>query len=65
MKEALQDTEIADTRDDAYHAFSTFLKGFEAKYPKVTNCLAKDKAEILAFYDYLAEYWFISGQPTQ
>ncbi len=44
-------------RDDAYHAFSTFQKRFEAKYPKATDCLVKDKAEMLAFYDYPAEHW--------
>ncbi len=37
MKEALQDIWMAETRDDAYHAFSTFQKRFEAKYPKATN----------------------------
>lgn len=65
MKEALQDIWMAETRDDAYHAFSTFQKRFEAKYPKATDCLVKDKAEMLAFYDYPAEHWVQSGQPTQ
>lgn len=37
MKEALQDIWMAETRDDAYHAFSTFQKRFEAKYPKATR----------------------------
>lgn len=57
MKEALQDIWMAETRDDAYHAFSTFQKRFEAKYPKATDCLVKDKDEMLAFYDYPAEHW--------
>ncbi|HHP0473037.1 TPA: IS256 family transposase [Vibrio harveyi] len=57
MKEALQDIWMAETRDDAYHAFSTFQKRFEAKYPKAIDCLVKDKAEMLAFYDYPAEHW--------
>ena len=57
MKKALQDIWMAETRDDAYHAFSTFQKRFEAKYPKATDCLVKDKAEMLAFYDYPAEHW--------
>jgi len=34
MKEALQDIWMAETRDDAYHAFSTFQKRFEANYPR-------------------------------
>ncbi len=57
MKEALQDIWMVETRDDAYHAFSTFQKRFEAKYPKATDCLVKDKAEMLAFYDCPAEHW--------
>lgn len=57
MKEALQDIWMAEIRDDAYHAFLTFQKRFEAKYPKATDCLVKDKPEMLAFYDYQAEHW--------
>ncbi|WP_061007941.1 IS256 family transposase [Vibrio sp. CUB2] len=57
IKEALQDIWMAETRDDAYHAFSTFQKRFEAKHPKATDCLVKDKAEMLAFYYYPADHW--------
>ena len=28
-----------------------------AKYPKVTACLAKDREELLVFYDFPAEHW--------
>ena len=38
-------------------AFLAFQKRFEAKYPKATDCLVKDKDEMLAFYDYPAEHW--------
>ena len=48
---------MAGTRDDAYHTFSTFQKRSEAKYPKSTDCLVKDKTEMLALYDYPAEHW--------
>lgn len=27
------------------------------KYPKATNCLLKDRVELLAFYDFPAEHW--------
>tara|TARA_B100001059_G_C17647878_1_gene482830 strand:- start:444 stop:845 length:402 start_codon:yes stop_codon:yes gene_type:complete len=57
MKEALQDIWMEETRDDAYHAFSTFQKRFKAKYPKATDYLVKDKDEMLAFCDYPAEHW--------
>jgi len=57
MKESLQDIWMAETRSDAYKAFGLFEKKYGAKYPKATECLAKDKAEMLAFYDFPAEHW--------
>ena len=33
------------------------MKTYEAKYPKATECLAKDRTELLAFYDFPAEHW--------
>ena len=42
------------TRDEARKAFGRTLKRFEAKYPKAMECLAKDREEMLAFYDYPA-----------
>lgn len=57
VKEALQDIWMAETKDDAYKAFDGFKKRFEVKYPKATECLVKDKPEMLAFYDYPAEHW--------
>ncbi len=30
---------------------------FEAKYPKATACLAKDREVLLTFYDFPAEHW--------
>ncbi len=35
----------------------TFLKTYEAKYPKATECLLKDREPLLAFYDFPAEHW--------
>lgn len=57
IKEALQDIWMAETKKDAHHAFDTFQKRFEVKYPKATDCLIKDKTEMLAFYNYPAEHW--------
>ena len=48
---------MAETRFDAHKAFDRTLKRFEAKYPKAMACLAKDREELLAFYDYPAEHW--------
>ncbi len=33
------------------------MRSFEAKYPKATECLAKDRTELLVFYDFPAEHW--------
>ena len=30
---------------------------WQAKYPKATDCLAKDRDALLAFYDFPAEHW--------
>ncbi len=34
-----------------------FVKTYEAKYPKATLCLQKDRDELLAFYDFPATHW--------
>ncbi|GGW35629.1 IS256 family transposase [Vreelandella hamiltonii] len=57
VKADLHDIWMAETRFDAYKAFDRTLKRFEAKYPKAMACLAKDRDELLAFYDYPAEHW--------
>ncbi len=38
-------------------AFDSFLETYRAKYPKACECLAKDRYELLAFYDFPAEQW--------
>lgn len=57
VKADLHDIWMAETRDQAHQAFDRTLKRFEAKYPKAMECLAKDRDELLAFYDYPAEHW--------
>ncbi|GAB2731509.1 MULTISPECIES: IS256 family transposase [Halomonas] len=57
VKAELHDIWMAETRDEAHKAFDRTLKRFEAKYPKAMACLAKDREELLAFYDYPAEHW--------
>lgn len=47
----------AETKKQAEAAFATFITTFEAKYPKATACLAKDREVLLAFYDFPAEHW--------
>jgi putative transposase len=56
-KSDLQQIWMAATREEADRAFSTFVQCYESKYAKATECLAKDKAALLAFYDFPAEHW--------
>ncbi len=56
-KGKLHDIYLAATRAEADKAFDLFLKTYEAKYPKATECLAKDRVELLTFYDFPAEHW--------
>lgn len=57
VKEALHDIWMADTRHNAYKAFDSCVKRFEAKYPGAMECLVKDKTSLLAFYDFPAVHW--------
>ena len=56
-KQALHEIWMAETREKAEEAFDSFLETYGAKYPKATNCLLKDREELLAFYDFPAEHW--------
>lgn len=56
-KEMLHDIWMAETREAAGKAFDLFLETYGAKYPKACECLAKDREELLAFYDFPAEHW--------
>jgi putative transposase len=56
-KQMLHAIYLAEGREEAGKAFDLFVKTFEAKYPKATECLAKDRTELLAFYDFPAEPW--------
>ena len=47
----------AETKAEAEKAFGLFVKTYQAKYPKATACLEKDKGVLLAFYDFPAEHW--------
>lgn len=56
-KEKLHQIWMAETRGDAEQAFDLFLETYKAKYPKATECLAKDRTVLLTFYDFPAEHW--------
>lgn len=56
-KSMLHEIWMAATRADAIKAFDRFLQTHDAKWPKAAACLQKDRAELLAFYDFPAEHW--------
>lgn len=56
-KRQLQAIWMAETKAVAESAFDDFVAKHEAKYPKATECLTKDREVLLAFYDFPAEHW--------
>jgi len=56
-KQYIHDIWMAETRENAEQAFDLFIKTYELKYPKAAQCLEKDRAELLAFYDFPADHW--------
>jgi len=56
-KSALHEAWMSSTREDATKAFDRFVEVYGTKWPRATACLEKDRAELLAFYDFPAEHW--------
>lgn len=56
-KSALHEIWQADSRAAAHKALDRFVATYEDKYPKAVECLVKDRAELLAFYDFPAAHW--------
>ena len=56
-KDLIHQIWMADTRSHANEAFDQFLETYGAKYPQATECLEKDREQLLAFYDFPAEHW--------
>ena len=56
-KQILQDIYRAESRESALKTFRLFLDTYRAKYPKASECLEKDRDELLTFYDFPAEHW--------
>ncbi|MEI7538974.1 MAG: IS256 family transposase [Comamonadaceae bacterium] len=56
-KASLYEIWMAETRANAQTAFDRFIATYQTKYPKATECLAKDRQALLAFYDFPAEHW--------
>lgn len=56
-KASLHEIWRAETKAQAEKAFDRFVRDFGAKYPKAVEILKKDRAVLLAFYDFPAEHW--------
>jgi putative transposase len=56
-KEMLHEIWMAATKEEALKALGKFAAAHQAKFPKATECVLKDKEELLAFYDFPAEHW--------
>jgi putative transposase len=56
-KDKIHQIWMAPTKVDADKAFDLFVATYEAKYPKATKCLSKDRDALLTFYDFPADHW--------
>ena len=56
-KAMLHEIWMSAKREDAIKAFDRFNEVYGTKWPRAKDCLEKDRAELLAFYDFPAEHW--------
>lgn len=56
-KQALQEIWQAENKALADQAFDLFIATYDAKYPRATGKLVKDRDNLLVFYDYPALHW--------
>jgi putative transposase len=56
-KAHLKDIWMAETKAGADVAFNFFAEAYGVKYDRAVKCLTKDRADLLAFYDFPAEHW--------
>jgi len=56
-KEKLHQIWMAPNKEEAQRYFDKFISLYKPKYPKVTECLQKDREVLLTFYDFPAEHW--------
>jgi transposase-like protein len=57
VKGSLHDIWMGENREEADKAFDLALEKYGVKYAPAMECLRKDRAELLAFYDFPAEHW--------
>ncbi len=66
-KSSLHEIWQAAKREDAEKAFDRFVDTYSLKYPKATDCLKKNRHELMAFYDFPAAHWqhIRTGNPIE
>ena len=57
MKADLREVRDASNRASAEAAIAVFAEKYQAKYPKAVECMTRDRAPLLAFFDFPAEHW--------
>jgi transposase-like protein len=56
-KQLIHEMYLAPTRKAALAAYDQFMASYQAKFPKGTECLEKDKQWLFTFYDFPAQHW--------
>ncbi|MCP4488293.1 MAG: IS256 family transposase [Gammaproteobacteria bacterium] len=57
VKQSLHNIWQAETKQEADKAFDLFVQTYEDKYPQATECIQKDRGNMLHFYDFPAKHW--------
>jgi putative transposase len=56
-KSMLHEIMRAPSRQAAEEDMDRFVEEYQAKYPKATECLTRDREALLTFFDFPAEHW--------
>jgi putative transposase len=56
-KQLIHEMYLAPTCKAALAAYDQFISSYQAKYPKATECLEKDKEWLFTFYNFPAQHW--------
>lgn len=56
-KKMIHEIWMSAKKEDAVEAFNHFIDVYDAKYPKATQTLQKDRESLMSFYDFPAEHW--------
>jgi putative transposase len=57
VKSALHEMYGAENKKEALKSLNHFVRLYQDKYPKATECLLRDKDRLFTFYDFPAAHW--------